>query len=102
MSATTILSAHAAENLLFFTLLQLVIILLAARLGGSLARRLGQARVVGEIIVGLLLGPSLFGVLARRMETHVLRPRQAGGARRTAINARGIDRVKKRVVRTGL
>ena len=55
---------HAVENLLFFTLLQLVIILLAARLGGSLARRLGQARVVGEIVVGLLLGPSLFGALA--------------------------------------
>lgn len=64
MSATTIPSVHATENLLFFTLLQLVIILLAARLGGSLARRLGQARVVGEIIVGLLLGPSLFGALA--------------------------------------
>jgi Kef-type K+ transport system membrane component KefB len=64
MPATTVSSVHATENLLFFTLLQLVIILLAARLGGSLARRLGQARVVGEIVVGLLLGPSLFGVLA--------------------------------------
>jgi Kef-type K+ transport system membrane component KefB len=64
MPATTTSSVHAAENLLFFTLLQLVIILLAARLGGSLARRLGQARVVGEIVVGLLVGPSLFGVLA--------------------------------------
>ncbi len=57
-------SVHAAENLLFFTLLQLVLILLVARLGGSVARRLGQARVVGEIVVGLLLGPSLFGILA--------------------------------------
>lgn len=62
MSATA--AVHAAENLLFFTLMQLVIILLAARLGGSLALRLGQARVVGEIVVGLLLGPSLFGALA--------------------------------------
>lgn len=64
MSVTTTTSVHAAENLLFFTLLQLVIILLAARLGGILARHLGQARVVGEIVVGLLLGPSLFGLLA--------------------------------------
>ncbi|WP_173062766.1 cation:proton antiporter [Sulfurimicrobium lacus] len=64
MSATAAVSVHAAENLLFFTLMQLVLILLAARLGGSLALRLGQARVVGEIVVGLLLGPSLFGALA--------------------------------------
>lgn len=64
MSATSTAAVHATENLLFFTLMQLVIILLAARLGGSLALRLGQARVVGEIVVGLLLGPSLFGALA--------------------------------------
>ena len=64
MSATAAVSVHAAENLLFFTLLQLVLILLAARVGGQVALRLGQARVVGEIVVGLLLGPSLFGTLA--------------------------------------
>lgn len=63
-TASAAVSVHAAENLLFFTLMQLVLILLAARIGGSLALRLGQARVVGEIIVGLLLGPSLFGALA--------------------------------------
>lgn len=63
MSVTPVSSVHAAETLLFFTLLQLAIILLAARLGGSLALHLGQARVVGEIVVGLLLGPSLFGSL---------------------------------------
>jgi len=63
-TASAAVSVHAAENLLFFTLMQLVLILLAARLGGSLALRLGQARVVGEIVVGLLLGPSLFGALA--------------------------------------
>jgi Kef-type K+ transport system membrane component KefB len=63
-TASAAVSVHAAENLLFFTLMQLVLILLAARVGGSLALRLGQARVVGEIVVGLLLGPSLFGALA--------------------------------------
>ncbi|WKB54189.1 cation:proton antiporter [Eleftheria terrae] len=55
---------HASEQLLFFTLLQLLIIVLAGRLGGSAAQKLGQARVVGEIVVGILLGPSLFGLLA--------------------------------------
>jgi Kef-type K+ transport system membrane component KefB len=55
---------HASELLLFFTLLQLAIIVLAARAGGALAQRLGQSVAVGEIITGILLGPSLFGVLA--------------------------------------
>ena len=62
MQATS--SVHATEALLFFTLLQLCIIVLAARVGGALAKAMGQATAVGEIIVGILLGPSLFGLLA--------------------------------------
>jgi Kef-type K+ transport system membrane component KefB len=54
-------SVHASENLLFLTLLQLIVMILAARLGNQLLRRLGQPGVIGEIIAGLLLGPSLFG-----------------------------------------
>jgi Kef-type K+ transport system membrane component KefB len=57
-------SVHATEQLLFFTLLQLVVIVLAARLGGLIAKRCGQAVAVGEIVTGILLGPSLFGALA--------------------------------------
>lgn len=56
--------AHSLESLLFFNLLQIVLIILAARLAGGLARKLGQPRAVGEIVAGLLLGPSLFGALA--------------------------------------
>jgi Kef-type K+ transport system membrane component KefB len=58
------LAVHQTEALLFFTLLQLTLIVLAARLGGELAQRIGQSPAVGEIIVGILLGPSLFGLLA--------------------------------------
>jgi K+:H+ antiporter len=54
-------SVHATEALLFFTLLQLAIIVLAARAGGVIAQHLGQSAVVGEILTGVLLGPSLFG-----------------------------------------
>ena len=62
---TTINSAtHATEALLFFTLLQLTVIVLAARIGGGIALRIGQSAVVGEIVIGILLGPSLFGLLA--------------------------------------
>jgi Kef-type K+ transport system membrane component KefB len=57
-------SVHNTELLVFFTLLQLALIVLAARAGGTLALRLGQSAVVGEIAVGVLLGPSLFGAVA--------------------------------------
>jgi Kef-type K+ transport system membrane component KefB len=40
--------------------LQLFVILVAARLVGALAKRVGQPQVVGEMIAGVLLGPSLF------------------------------------------
>ena len=58
------ITAHKTEALLFFTLLQLTVIVLAARIGGTVAVRIGQTAAVGEIIVGILLGPSLFGLLA--------------------------------------
>jgi Kef-type K+ transport system membrane component KefB len=61
MSSNT--AVHGAEQLLFFVLAQLVVILVTARAAGHLARRVGQARAVGEIVGGLLLGPSLFGFL---------------------------------------
>jgi Kef-type K+ transport system membrane component KefB len=56
-------SVHKTELLLFFTLVQLCIIVLAARLCGNLAVRWNNSRAVGEIIAGILLGPSLFGLL---------------------------------------
>ncbi|MFI7537669.1 cation:proton antiporter [Streptosporangium sp. NPDC049376] len=44
-------------------LLDLVIVLISARLLGAVARRLGQPPVVGEIVAGILLGPTLLGPL---------------------------------------
>ncbi len=41
---------------------QLVLILLAAQIFGYLAQFIGQPRVVGEMIAGVVLGPSLFGL----------------------------------------
>lgn len=42
----------------------LLAVLIATLLCGMLSRRLGQPRVVGEMLAGILLGPSLFGWLA--------------------------------------
>jgi K+:H+ antiporter len=44
--------------------LQLLIIIAASCVAGCLFFRIGQPAVVGEMIAGILLGPSLFGLLA--------------------------------------
>jgi Kef-type K+ transport system membrane component KefB len=49
-------------SMLFF--LQLAIILASCRIVGGIAKYLGQPQVVGEMIAGVLLGPSLLGLLA--------------------------------------
>jgi Kef-type K+ transport system membrane component KefB len=45
-------------------LLGLAVLLGSAHLLGELARRLGQPMVIGEMLAGLLLGPTFFGWLA--------------------------------------
>jgi Kef-type K+ transport system membrane component KefB len=61
------------ELLLYFTLLELAVIVLAGRLGGWAARRIRQSAAVGEILIGILLGPSLFGALAPRAFDYLFR-----------------------------
>jgi Kef-type K+ transport system membrane component KefB len=55
------MNVQSTEDAVAATLLELVIIIVAARLAGSAARGVRQPRVVGEIVAGLMLGPSLFG-----------------------------------------
>src|SRR5881396_4432889 len=43
--------------------IQLAVILLFCRLVGAIALRLGQPQVVAEMLAGVLLGPSLFGLV---------------------------------------
>ncbi len=49
-----------ADQLMLPVLVQLAVIVASARVCGIVARKLGQPAVVGEIVAGLLLGPSLF------------------------------------------
>ncbi|SBT65708.1 Kef-type K+ transport system, membrane component KefB [Micromonospora sediminicola] len=53
-------------------LVALVAVVATARLCGALARRLGQPPVIGEILGGILLGPTLFG----GVHTNLLFPAQ--------------------------
>lgn len=43
---------------------QLLVIIASSRLAGWMFTRCGQPAVVGEMVAGILLGPSLFGLLA--------------------------------------
>lgn len=52
------------ESFFFHVLLQLIVIIAAARAGAWIFGKLGQPQVVGEILAGLLLGPSLLGRFA--------------------------------------
>jgi Kef-type K+ transport system membrane component KefB len=55
-------------------LLELVVILLVVQLFGYLCRHIGQQWVIGEILAGLALGPSLFGVLSPGLEVQLFPP----------------------------
>jgi len=41
----------------------IVVILLTARLFGEAAQRFGQPAVIGQLVAGILLGPSVFGLV---------------------------------------
>ncbi len=58
--------AHSAGHgdVLFHVLLALIVIIVASRLMGALFRRIGQPPVIGEVVAGILLGPSLLGRLS--------------------------------------
>jgi Kef-type K+ transport system membrane component KefB len=43
--------------------LAVIVVMIFARLCGSLMPRIGQARVMGEVLAGILLGPTAFGAI---------------------------------------
>lgn len=52
--------------------LQLTVILAACKLAGLAAQRVGQPPVVGEMIAGVVLGPSLLGRIAPDLQSELL------------------------------
>ncbi|HEX6356696.1 cation:proton antiporter [Actinophytocola sp.] len=62
-------------DLLWWRLLTAVaVIVLAGWVAGYAAERMGQPRVIGEIFVGILLGPTLFGQLAPGPQQFIFAP----------------------------
>ncbi|MCE9632481.1 MAG: cation:proton antiporter [Planctomycetia bacterium] len=73
-----ILLAAGREEALRPLLIQLIVIILAARAGAVVARWLRQPSVVGEIVAGLLLGPSAFGAWAPGLFAAIFRGGSGG------------------------
>ncbi|HNK30059.1 MAG TPA: cation:proton antiporter, partial [Ferruginibacter sp.] len=53
-------STHISEPIAVL-LLQIIVIILFARLFGFLFKKIGQPAVIGEIVAGIVLGPSILG-----------------------------------------
>jgi Kef-type K+ transport system membrane component KefB len=62
-AGTAAASSHKGQPLLHL-LLALAVVILSCRAVGLLFRRLHQPPVIGEVVAGILLGPSLLGSLA--------------------------------------
>src|SRR5215213_9863932 len=60
-------------------LLQVLVIVAAAKLLGSLFAKIRQPLVIGEMIAGILLGPSLLGMVAPGVQTFLF-PKDSLGA----------------------
>jgi Kef-type K+ transport system membrane component KefB len=63
---------------LLVLILQIGIVLIAARGAGLVVQRFGQPMVVGEMLAGILLGPSLFGWLAPGLTLAIFPPASLG------------------------
>ncbi len=64
MIAPMIAYVAPSEHQILVFLVQIAVLLAAARVLGQLFRRIGQPSVVGELLAGVLLGPSVLGQMA--------------------------------------
>lgn len=65
-------AATANVEVLFHVLLALVVVIVAARVCGALCKLIHQPPVIGEVIAGILLGPSLLGRISPEALSYLL------------------------------
>jgi Kef-type K+ transport system membrane component KefB len=65
-------SAGSSPDVMLHVLLALIVVIILARMLGSLFRTFHQPPVIGEIIAGILLGPSVLGRIAPGIASTVL------------------------------
>lgn len=64
--------ARDETNVFLHVLVALAVVVIAARVLAALFRWLGQPQVMGEVVAGLLLGPSFLGWIAPQMAAELL------------------------------
>lgn len=69
---------HSLQHPLAILLAQIITIILVARFFGWICRKIGQPSVIGEIIAGIFLGPSLVGLYFPEF-SHALFPKDSLG-----------------------
>jgi Kef-type K+ transport system membrane component KefB len=62
---------HAPSEVVFLS--EIIALLVCGRLLGEAMQRIGQPAVMGQLLAGVLLGPSVFGALAPELQ-HMLFP----------------------------
>ncbi|MEQ1552763.1 MAG: cation:proton antiporter [Ferruginibacter sp.] len=60
-------------------LLQIIVIIAFARIFGFLFKKIGQPAVIGEIVAGIILGPSVVGMLFPQVSWFLFSPNSLGG-----------------------
>lgn len=65
---------HHVESTIGILLLQIITILIAVRIFGWLFLKIGQPTVIGEIVAGIVLGPSVLGHLFPEASEFLFRP----------------------------
>jgi Kef-type K+ transport system membrane component KefB len=64
--------SQTSGNTLWHVLLAMATVIVSARAIGAIFRKLNQPPVMGEVIAGLMLGPSLLGFVAPEAATYLL------------------------------
>lgn len=74
---------HSATFVAFAV--QLAMMLACGLVGGALARKLRQPAVVGEMLGGIVLGPTLFGAISPEMQQYLLPAEGASATLRNGV-----------------
>ena len=69
------------HNLIFLLLLQVALIVALSRAAGALFAKMRQPQVIGEMVAGIMLGPSLFGYFWPALHRSMARAGREASAR---------------------
>lgn len=73
--------APSQHDPMIILLLQVIVVVGAARVAGAVAKKIGQPAVVGEMAAGILLGPSFLGLAFPAVQTAIFPASSMGGLR---------------------